>query len=389
MKEIQNYIELFLQWCGMGDKLLHLSALALLAAVSVLLAWLSDLICRRILLPLVHKVVRKTKNKHDDVLFSDKVVSTACHIVPAIVVWGLLPRVFEDYTLMCEVVGRLTAIYITFMAVRLCLTFLSALSSLRFTSNVSTLQYVKSFCGVLRIVVVFFGCIIAVGIILNRDPLTLLAGLGAASAVLMLVFKDTIAGLVAGVRLTSADMLHPGDWITVPSAEANGTVMEVSLTTVKVRNFDNTITTISPTSLVNGSFQNWSYMQGGEVAGRRVAKVIIFDTRSLRRVTPQMRRELCEKGYFQPEELEGDFMNLQLFRAYVEGWLRKRDEVVNDGSCEIMVRDMESSEVGLPVQFYFFLKRKKWRLYEHDSSLLMEWIFSFIPDFHLAVYARR
>lgn len=389
MNDFQNYIELFLRWCGMGSKPLHLTALALLVVITVLLAWLSDWICRRILLPLVHKVVRKTKNPHDDVLFSDKVVATACHIVPAIVVWGLLPRVFESYTLICEVVGRLTAIYITFMAVRLCLTFLSALSSLRFTSNVSTLQYIKSFCGVLRIVVLFFGSIIAVGIILNRDPLTLLAGLGAASAVLMLVFKDTIAGLVAGVRLTSADMLHPGDWITVPSAEANGTVMEVSLTTVKVRNFDNTIITISPTTLVNGSFQNWSYMQRGEVAGRRVAKVIIFDTRSLRRVTPQMRRELCEKGYFLQEELEGDFMNLQLFRAYVERWLRKRDEVVNDGSCEIMVRDMESSEVGLPVQFYFFLKRKKWNLYEHDSSLLMEWIFSFIPDFHLAVYVRR
>lgn len=389
MNDFQNYIEIFLQWCGVGSKPLHLSALALLAVFTVLLAWLSDWICRRILLPLVHKVVRKTKNKHDDVLLSDKVVATACHIVPAIVVWGLLPRVFEEYTFACEIVGRLTAIYITFMAVRLCLTFLSALASLRFTSNVSTLQYVKSFCGVLRIVVLFFGSIIAVGIILNRDPLTLLAGLGAASAVLMLVFKDTIAGLVAGVRLTSADMLHPGDWITVPSAEANGTVMEVSLTTVKVRNFDNTITTISPTTLVNGSFQNWSYMQGGEVAGRRVAKVIVFDTRSLRRVTQQMRRELCEKGYFKQEELEGDFMNLQLFRSYVESWLRKRDEVVSDGSCEILVRDMESSEVGLPVQFYFFLKRKKWKLYEQDASLLMEWIFSFIPDFHLAVYERR
>jgi len=373
----------------MNQQATHLSALILMVACTLLLACLSDWISRRILLPLAHQVVRTTKNTYDDILFSDQVLRMACHIVPALIVWGLLPNVFTDYPLLREWIARLTSIYITFVTVRLCLTFINALSSLHFTNNASTLQYVKSFCGVLRIVAVCFAIIIVVAILVNRSPLTLVAGLGAASAVLMLVFKDTIEGLVAGVRLTSADMLHPGDWITVPSANANGTVAEVNLTTVKVRNFDNTIITISPTTLVSGSFQNWSYMQSNEVAGRRVAKKIMFDTRSIRRATPTLKQELCEKGYFQPEELEGDVMNLQLLRIYVERWLRTRPEVVNNGTCEIMVRDLESTEVGLQVEFYFFLKNKKWRLYEHDSALITEWIYAFINDFHLSVYVRR
>lgn len=389
MNILQPYIEGLLQEIGMNQQASHLSALFLLVVCTLLLACLCDWVSRRILLPLVHRIVSKTKNNYDDVLFSDKVLRMACHIVPALVVWGLLPNVFSDYPLLREWIARLTAIYITLMAVRLCLTFINALSSLRFTNDASTLQYVKSFCGVLRIVVVCFAIIIVVAIIVNRDPLTLVAGLGAASAVLMLVFKDTIAGLVAGVRLTSADMLHPGDWITVPSANANGTVIDVNLTTVKVRNFDNTIITISPITLVSGSFQNWSYMQGDEVAGRRVTKKVMFDTRSIRRATPALKQELCEKGYFQPEELEGDVMNLQLLRTYVERWLHTRPEVVTDGSCEIMVRDLESTEVGLQVEFYFFLKNKKWRLYEHDSALITEWIYAFINDFHLLVYVRR
>jgi miniconductance mechanosensitive channel len=136
-----------------------------------------------------------------------------------------------------------------------------------------------SFCGLLRVVVIFIAVIVVIAIILGRNPMTLLAGLGATSAILMLVFKDTIEGLVAGIRLTSAEMLHVGDWITVPSTQADGPVIEMSLTTVKVRNFDNTIVTVSPTTLVNGSFQNWKGMQASE--GRRVKRRVYFDFRSL------------------------------------------------------------------------------------------------------------
>lgn len=389
MNILQPYIEKLLQGFGLNDQMAYISTLILMLVCTLLIACICDWISRRILLPLVHSLVSKTKNNYDDVLFSDAVLRKACHIVPALVVWGLLPDVFSDYPLVREWIARLTAIYITVMAVRFCLEFIDALRSLQFTDNVSKHQYMKSFCDVLRIVVVCIAIIIIVGILVNRSPFTLVAGLGAASAVLMLVFKDTIAGLVAGIRLTSANMLHPDDWITVPSANANGKVIDVNLTTVKVRNFDNTIITISPTTLVSGSFQNWSYMQQAEVAGRRVAKKIMFDTRSIRRATPALKQELCEKGYFRPEELEGEVMNLQLLRTYVERWLHTRPEVVTDGSCEIMVRDLESTEVGLQVEFYFFLKNKKWRLYEHDSALITEWIYAFINDFHLSVYVRR
>lgn len=169
--------------------------------------------------------------------------------------------VFYQYSLVQELVARVTAIYITVSVIRLCFVFINQLKILDTGRRTSIQQYVLSFLGVLRVASVFVGAIVIIAIAIGQNPLKLFAGLGATSAILMLVFKDTIEGLVAGIRLTSANMLHVGDWITVPGTEVNGTVIEMNLTTVKVRNFDNTIFTISPKTLVGGTFQNWKGMQ--------------------------------------------------------------------------------------------------------------------------------
>ena len=158
------------------------------------------------------------------------------------------------------------------MTVRLITVLITSFAQLETSHSSSVRQYIKTFCGVLKIVVIFIAVIVTVAIIFGKSPLSLLAGLGATSAVLMLVFKDTIEGLVAGIRLTSNEMVKKGDWITVPSTTADGIVEEISLTTVKVRNYDNTIVTVSPITLVNGSFQNWKGMQ--QSSGRRVKRVV-------------------------------------------------------------------------------------------------------------------
>ena len=187
--------------------------------------------------------------------------------------------VFYQYPTVRELLARLTAIYITVMSVRLATVFINSFKELDSSHRSSTQQYFHSFCGVLKILMIFIASVVVVAIVIDKSPLKLFAGLGATSAILMFVFKDTIEGLVAGIRLTSNNMLHKGDWITVASAGANGIVEEMTLTTVKVRNFDNTIITVSPTSLVNGSFQNWLGMQQSD--GRRVNRVVYYDFRSV------------------------------------------------------------------------------------------------------------
>ena len=250
MEEIRIFVETLVQQWGISGCMVPVVRHALLIAVAALLALLADVLCRRILIPVVTRITRRTTAQWDDVVLGRPVLTAACGIVPAIVVWWLLPMVFYQFPTVREVLARVTAIYITLASVHLCLVFISSLHRLDNGRRTSMQQYILSFCSLLRVVVIFVAVIVVVAIALGRNPLTLLAGLGATSAVLMLVFKDTIEGLVAGIRLTSADMMHVGDWITVPVAGANGIVTEMSLTTVKVRNFDNTIVTVSPTTLV-------------------------------------------------------------------------------------------------------------------------------------------
>ncbi len=249
-------------WAGITGDYVPMLRHILLTIIAVLLAMLSDFLCRKILVPLISKITEKTEFSWDDVLLNRKVLTSACHIVPAVVIWSLMPLIYLEYPIFKEILERATGIYIVVMSVRTALVFMDR-TKMRSGQNLrsSAQQYFHTFCGVLRILMLFVAGVVVVAILLGKNPMTLFAGLGATSAVLMLVFKDTILGLAAGVRLTSNDMLHKGDWITVKSVDANGIVEEMSLTTVKVRNFDNTIVTISPATLVNGTFQNWIGMQ--------------------------------------------------------------------------------------------------------------------------------
>jgi miniconductance mechanosensitive channel len=310
------------------------------------------------------------------------VLISICHIIPAIVIWQLLPLVFYQFHIVRELLTRFTAIYITVMSVRAAVAFIDSFKELDNSHRSSTQQYFHTFCGVLKIIMIFIAIVVVVAIALGKSPLTLFAGLGATSAILMLVFKDTIEGLAAGIRLTSNNMLHKGDWITVPSTGANGTVEEISLTTVKVRNFDNTIITVSPKTLVEGSFQNWIGMQQSD--GRRVKRLVYYDFRSIKVVDAELRQHLIERKYFKEEDFKGVEVNMSLYRRYMEKYIMNRDDVNED--MMVMVRQMEATNAGLPLEFYFFLKNKVWKEYEHHLADIMEHIYAVTADFGLTIY---
>ena len=354
---------------------------AMLVIFTLLLSWLSFVVCHRLVVPITVKITSKTDVEWDDVLLNERTLRKACLIVPAIVVSMFIPNIFVRMPDMMELLERLTGIYITVMSTRLAIEVINSLKMLDSDVQSAHHQYLHTFCGVLKIVVVFLSVIVIVSIVINRNPLTLLAGLGATSAILMLVFKDTISGLVAGVRLTSNDMLHKGDWITVEKAGVNGTVEEITLTTVKVRNFDNTIVTITPQTLVDDSFQNWKPMQEGD--GRRVMRRIYIDFRSIRLVTPELRQSLISHHYL-PQEGTTTEVNLTLFRHWADSYLASHPLVNSDMTH--MVRQLEATQQGLPVEFYFFLKEKEWKTWENQKDEILERLYAAVEDFGLSIY---
>ena len=411
MEEIRKLVEEMIGWAGITGGAVPILRHILLTITAVLLAMLSDLLCRKLLVPLITKITEKTEVTWDDILLNKKVLTSACHIVPAVVIWKLMPLVYLEYPIFKEILERATAIYIVVMSVRTALVFIGSFKGLEEENSrrSSTQQYFHTFCGVLRVLMLFVAGVVVVAIVLGKDPMALFAGLGATSAVLMLVFKDTILGLAAGIRLTSNDMLHKGDWITVKSVDANGIVEEMSLTTVKVRNFDNTIVTISPATLVNGSFQNWIGMQ--QSGGRRVQRKVYFDFRSIRLVDDALKARLLEKHFatedsfklkdslqkrLDEDKKEGKELadlqnpsalaptNLQLYRKYMEKYLRERPEVNTE--MTLMVRQLEATQCGLPMEFYFFVKDKVWVNYEHILAEIMEHAYALSAEFGLTIY---
>ena len=346
---VRDMVEGLISMTGLQGNSVHVVRHVLMVIVAVIIAILAEALCRKVLLPLVMKLTSHTCAKWDDIVFNRTVLLSACHIVPAVVIWLLLPLVFYQYRFVEEFLARLTAIYITVMTARLVLAFIDAFKNLDTSAKRSSAQqYFHSLCGVL-----------------------------------MLVFKDTITGLVAGVRLTSNNMLHKGDWITFDKAGVNGVVEEMSLTTVKVRNFDNTFVTVSPTTLVQESFQNWKGMQ--QSGGRRVKRMVFFDFHSIRPLDAALRQQLLDNKFFTAKELDASpAINISLFRRYMEKYLRTLPYV--NQNMTLMVRQLEATNAGLPIEFYFFLKEKTWVEYEHQLADIMDAIYALTPLFGMKIY---
>lgn len=385
LEQIRIFVENVILSLGVHGHAVPVLRHVLLTVVALLLALVAELICRYVFVPLILKIVKRTEAKWDDVIFDYKVLKVACRIVPALVIWKLMPLVFYQIPVVQEALARLTAVYLTIATTQLAVGIINRLRYLNTKPGNSTSQYLKSFCGVLKILTIFIAAIVVVGILINRSPMNLLAGLGATSAILMLVFKDTIDGLVAGVRLTSNEMIHIGDWITLTDGSIDGTVQDITLTTVKVKQGDNSIATVSPQTLVNGTFLNWKDMLEG--GGRRVKKVVYFDVRSIRIADDDLKKNLLAKGYVKEEDLKGDVINIGLFRHYMEHYLSKREDV--NPKMTLLLRQLDATQAGVPIEFYFFLSNKDWIPYEHSTSDILEHVYAYAHEFGLKIYEQN
>lgn len=356
----------------------------IIIAIILLISFSLQYICDKIFTPIIIKVTQKTKVTWDDYVFNPKLLHQFNKIIPAVAIYVMLPLAFGDMPFLFNLLLKINSIYILVMVIKLITVFISNLYAIKEEKKSEGLTSMKGAYQMVKLIIIFLGVIGIVSILLDKSPVALFAGLGAAATVLMLVFKDTIVGLVSGVQLTANDMLKKGDWISMPQYNCDGTVIEVSLTTVKVRNFDNTISTIPPYSLVSESFVNWRGMK--ESAGRRVRRSIPIDMHSISFCTAEQTEKLIAGGYIRKEDASQNLVNLKAFRQHMENYLRNLQQA--NKNLDLMVRELQPSEDGIPVEFYFFSTTKDWIPYEHLQADITDYAMAVLPQFGLRICQR-
>jgi len=376
----------------------------ILAVAVLLISFIAFYISRRIVDGVIHLIFRRTRFTWDDHFQENKLFMRLTLSVPALIIHMFIPLVLDGYPQAAAVAEGAVNIYFIGVALLVMDALINALHAIYQTFRVSQEIPLKGFAQVLKIALVCTGLIMVISILLDRSPVYLLSGLGAMTAVLMLIFKDPILGFVAGIQLISNRMLKHGDWIEMPKYGADGDVIDITLTTVKVRNWDKTITTIPTYALINDSFKNWRGMQ--ESNGRRIKRAIYIDMNTIKFCSAQMLQRFAAIRYIadymqrKNKELEQynaergiesqdasnarRLTNIGTFRAYISTYLQNHPMINTD--MTFIVRQLAPTEYGLPLEIYVFCKDKAWANYEAIQSDIFDHLLAIAGEFDLKVY---
>lgn len=359
----------------------------------ILLALAIDFVLRQVVLRLVRKIVTRTSAKWDDMLFDHKVLVRMCSIVVPITIYALLPLAFpaeESPSLLATIINRIVEVYIVVAFVR----FFNAIIRMAFaiadTRPAIHGRPIKGLMQTGQVIIMMIAIILVVAIIIDKSPVMLLTGLGASAAVLMLIFQNSILGFVAGIQLSLNKMLKVGDWISMPKHGVDGVVEEVALTTIKIRGWDNTLQTIPPYLLINEPFDNWQAMF--ETGGRRIKRSLNIDVTSVEFATPELidtitQNELGKRALESVElkSVEGATLtNLDLFMRSVNAYITQHPRT--NSKMISMVRQLQPSEWGLPIEIYCFSANVNWIPYEHLQAEIISYIVALAPIFKLRIY---
>ncbi len=399
-ERLHDLLSLWITFPGSGI------VITLILLLSIAVCSVGGYYLTNLLLRLVTIVVEKTETDWDDDLINAKLLRAISHLTPAIIIAILLPLCFSQDTTFSHILHLLTSFYIIWVSVYAANTFLDNLFFAFLKRKRFKPYAVKGIFQMGKLIFIGMGIIIAISLLVERSPVAILTTLGASAAILMLVFKDTIMGLVASVQLTANKMVQRGDWIVVPKNNANGEVIEISLTTVKIRNWDNSVTTVPPYSLVSDSFQNFQAMKRS--GARRLCRHVFIDLNSVRFLTPKEKDALplpqlpapadstpkespVGQGSTTPADTttptEGGsagVVNLAIFREYLEGWLAVHPDVRSD--MMYMVRQLEPTPSGLPLELYCFLSTTDWKGFERIQSSIFDHVYAVAPLFGLQLY---
>lgn len=384
-KGIADFLQ---QHIGLGENAMSWAVPVTIIIGLSLFSYLFIVVFSYLVVPLVQRIVEKTKAKWDDILFSKRVLRALQFLIPPIIWYIFLPMAFSNMPDILSFLLKVCQIYLIINILGLVSAILHAVYELSEEHKELKNRPLKGIYQMFNLVAIVIGVILIVSILIDKSVTTVMAGLGASAAVIMLIFKDSLLGLAAGVQLTANDMLRPGDWITMNKYGVNGTVEEVTLTTVKVRNFDRTIITVPPYLLVSDSFQNWRGMR--ERGERRMKRAVNFDINTIHfcsqaDLDTYLAKGLITKGQFD-DYGKRKIVNIQVFREYVVDYLKSLPNVNSD--AWVMVRQLQAQSEGLPVEFYCFLTITDLQKFEAFQNDIMDYILAIIPEFGLRVFQR-
>ena len=372
--------------------------------VILVLSYLANLIAKRVIVAGASRLIKRSSRAWDDMLLKNKVLKRLSHFAPALVIYLLSPLAFPDSPVLVAFFRNAAFIYMVIIALLVLDAFLNTFHDIYQTLEVSKAIPIKGFLQAVKIILVFIGGILILSTITNKTPLYFFSGLGALTAVLMLIFKDAILGFVAGIQLSANNMVRKGDWIEMPQFGADGDVLDVSLTTVKVQNWDKTITTIPTYALISHSFKNWRGMQESE--GRRIKRALYIDMTSIKFCDREMLerfgkmqyiREYIERKQEELTEYNKEHLidesslvngrkltNIGTFRAYVEAYLANHPKIHQ--KMTFLVRQLAPTDHGLPLEIYVFSNDQVWARYESIQADIFDHLLAAIPAFDLRIF---
>lgn len=372
----------------------------ILLCSSFLLAIVAYMIVKRVVIRTVNIIIRRSKATWDDSFIEFKVFEKIAQLVPIMILDLLVPIILTEHKILSSLVDRVLSITIVLMFIRACYAALDAINHIANVNLIGKKMPIKSFIQLFKLFLFCVGLIIIISILSDQSPVYFLSGLGVATGLIMLVFRDTILGFVAGIQLAANQMVSLGDWIQIDKYGANGNIEEISLTTVKVRNFDKTISMLPAYVLVQDAFINWRGMT--ESGGRQIKRAVNIDVSSIHFLTADEKQQLAQltllKDYFIQKQLafsqinhemdqhispinEEHLTNVGLFRAYLVAYLTNSQQIHKD--MTLMVRQLAPTSEGLPIQLYTFTTTTDWLAYEAIQSDIFEHIYAIMPLFGL------
>jgi miniconductance mechanosensitive channel len=371
-----------------------LSTLIMVLSVG-LIAWLSQIFAKVIIMRVVTTVVKRSKSAYDDKFLETKMFHRLAWIVPGIFVYIMASWLLQDSPGWLTFVHKTAAIYIVLFATGAVTAFIEGWHKIYLMLPIASGRSIKPYVQVVKVIVTFIATLVIASIIFKTSLTSVVAGLGVATAVLAVVFKDTLLGLVASVQLAANNMVKLGDWITIPGRNIDGTVIDMTLYTVKVENFDKTILTVPTYALISESFQNWKGMQ--EAGVRRIKRDIRIDIRSITFLTPEHLDRISRRPHMDKwlkansEEIKAvkngettSLTNLGAFRAHILEYLLNHKDV--DKKMTAMVRDMPPTDTGMPVEIYCFSRKNEWVPYEDTQSGIIDYVYAVVEQFGLKTF---
>ena len=378
--------------------------LVILLFILFIISYVTNLIVKKILIRSIRLVIKKTKTVWDDALVENKVFISLSHIAPAIVIYLTTPYIFQDFAGAIPYILRLLNAYISIVLIIVIIKFLNTLKYYSENTKLFKDNPLDSYFQLVKIAIYIIGGIIILSFLMNKSPLYFFSALGAMTVVLLLIFKDTIMGFVASIQLSANDMIQIGDWVSMPKYGADGDVIEMNLTTIKIQNWDKTVTTIPTYAFISESFKNWRGMS--ESGGRRIKRSLNIKISSIKFCTLEMLERfkkfqlikdyIEEKSnkieeYNKENKIDKSYLingrhltNIGIFRVYAEAYVKNNPDINLNMTC--MVRQLIPTEKGLPIEIYTFSNRQEWVTYEGIMSDMFDHLIAAVPEFELEVF---